>query len=76
MTSFRSWNAGTGPVKDLYTIGANPQFSLDIKSEGSGSVWLLLTRHITDIDDFRENKEYITLFVYKNGKKIYYPCKF
>lgn len=51
----QTWNAGTGPVKDLYTIGQNPQFSLDVGSEGSGSVWLLLTRHITDIDDFRKN---------------------
>ncbi|XP_063916671.1 calpain-7-like [Zophobas morio] len=69
----QSWNAGTGPVKDLYTIGSNPQFSLDVSHNASGAVWLLLTRHITDIEDFRDNKEYITLLVYKNGKKIYYP---
>jgi calpain-7 len=38
-------------------------------------VYVLLTRHITTIEDFRENKEYITLLVYhhKNGKRIYYP---
>ncbi|CAH1973048.1 unnamed protein product [Acanthoscelides obtectus] len=69
----QSWHAGTGPVKDVYTIGSNPQYSLDIKTESSGAVWLLLTRHITEIDDFRENKEYITLFVYKGGRKVYYP---
>lgn len=69
------WHAGTGPVKDLYNIGSNPQFSLNVGSETSGAIWLLLTRHITDIADFRENKEYITLFVYKNGRKVYYPCK-
>ncbi|EFA09011.1 calpain-7 [Tribolium castaneum] len=69
----QSWNAGTGPVKDLYTIGSNPQFSLDVSSN-AGAVWLLLTRHITDIDDFRENQEYITVLVYKNdGKRVYYP---
>ncbi|KAJ8943276.1 hypothetical protein NQ318_017294 [Aromia moschata] len=69
----QSWHAGTGPVKDLYTVACNPQYSLDIGGESLGAVWLLLTRHITDIEDFRENKEYITLFVYKNGKKVYYP---
>ncbi|KAG5896976.1 hypothetical protein JTB14_018491 [Gonioctena quinquepunctata] len=69
----QSWNAGTGPVKDLYTVASNPQFSLDVQGDVSGAVWLLLTRHIVDIDDFRENKEYITLFVYKGGKKVYYP---
>ncbi|KAF5270607.1 hypothetical protein FQA39_LY01345 [Lamprigera yunnana] len=70
----QSWNAGTGPVKDMYTIGANPQFSLDVDGTTSGAVWILLTRHITDIDDFRENHEYITVLVYKgNGKRVYYP---
>jgi calpain-7 len=46
-----------------------------VNTNASGAVWLLLTRHITDIEDFRENKEYITVLVYKsNGKRIYYPC--
>jgi calpain-7 len=88
------WNAGSGPAKDLYNIGENPQFSLTVRSPGSSAVWILLTRvidtvtlqekqlsitffisqHITDIEDFRENKEYITVLVYKNdGKRVYYP---
>ena len=65
-----------GPTKDAYSIGDNPQYGLRV-SAGRGSVWVLLTRHITSIDDFRDNKEYITLLVYQNdGKRIYYPCEF
>lgn len=67
----QKWDAGTGPAKDAYNIGENPQFSLHV--QGKGAVWLLLTRHITQIDDFRDNKEYITLLVYKNGRRVYYP---
>lgn len=64
-----------GPTKDTYTIGDNPQYKLSI-GPGNASVWVLLTRHITSIEDFRENKEYITLLVYaNNGKRVYYPRK-
>lgn len=70
-----SWNAGVGPTKDAYTIGDNPQYALTVPA-GRGSIWILLTRHITSIDDFRENKEYITLLAYNNsGKRVFYPCK-
>jgi len=73
-STHHSWNAGLGPVKDLYNIGDNPQFSLTVRSTGSSAVWVLLSRHITDIEDFRENREYITVLVYKNeGKRVYYP---
>lgn len=65
-----------GPTKDAYTIGDNPQYKLSVGA-GRGSIWVLLTRHITSIEDFRENKEYITLLVYQNnGKRVYYPCKY
>ncbi|KZC04878.1 PREDICTED: calpain-7-like [Dufourea novaeangliae] len=68
------WNAGIGPVKDAYNIGDNPQFLLDVQSNGAGVIWILLTRHITDIADFRQNQEYITVLVYRNsGKRVYYP---
>lgn len=66
------WDANIGPTKDLYNVGENPQYSLEVK--GNGEVWLLLTRHITRIEDFRDNQEYITLLVYKTkGRRVYYP---
>lgn len=69
------WNAGVGPTKDAYTVSENPQFILKI-GPGCGSVWVLLTRHITSIDDFRNNREYISIVAYENGgRKVFYPCK-
>jgi len=70
-----AWQAGRGPAKDMMNMGENPQFRLEVKdANNGGAVWLLLSRHITDIADFRDNKEYITLLVYKNGgNRIFYP---
>ncbi|XP_023289870.1 calpain-7 isoform X2 [Orussus abietinus] len=68
------WKAGMGPAKDAFNIGDNPQFSLEVQPDVSGAIWILLTRHITDIADFRQNQEYITVLVYRNdGKRVYYP---
>lgn len=70
----RSWSAGHGPIRDNYNISDNPQFRLDVQNAKSGAVWILLTRHITEIEDFKDNREYITVMVYKNnGKKVFYP---
>ncbi|XP_014671415.1 PREDICTED: calpain-7-like [Priapulus caudatus] len=67
-----TWNAGSGPIKDAYNIGDNPQYRLEV--QGAGAVWVLLTRHITDKDDFAENKEFIAIVVYKgDGRRVYYP---
>ena len=32
------WKAGLGPTKDMYTISANPQYSLELKG-GGGGLW-------------------------------------
>ena len=67
------WKSGSGPVKDLYNIGHNPQYRL--VAEKNSSIWVVLTRHITDKDDFAQNRIYIALIVYKGGKKVYLPCE-
>ncbi|XP_073970790.1 calpain-7-like isoform X1 [Rhodnius prolixus] len=72
-STHQCWSAGIGPTKDTYNIGDNPQFKLSVDRSGS-TVWILLTRHITDIEDFKYNKEYITVYVYAtNGRRVYYP---
>ncbi|KAK7886959.1 hypothetical protein WMY93_026580 [Mugilogobius chulae] len=70
-----SWDGKQGPVKDVYSLANNPQYRLEVQCPtGGAAVWVLLTRHITDKDDFAQNREFITLVVYKNdGKKVYYP---
>ncbi|KAM6935619.1 LOW QUALITY PROTEIN: calpain-7 [Lycodopsis pacificus] len=71
-----SWDGEQGPVKDVYSLANNPQFKLEVQCPtGGAAVWVLLTRHITDKDDFAQNREFITLVVYKtDGKKVYYPA--
>ncbi|EGT51962.1 hypothetical protein CAEBREN_14790 [Caenorhabditis brenneri] len=71
-----TWKQETGPARDVYTVGDNPQYSLTVNlgsKTTAAAVWLMLTRHITAIDDFAVNKEYITLIVYETGQKIYIP---
>ncbi|XP_062278535.1 calpain-7 [Scomber scombrus] len=71
-----SWDGKQGPVKDVYSLANNPQYKLEVQCPtGGAAVWVLLTRHITDKEDFAQNREFITLVVYKtDGKKVYYPA--
>lgn len=70
------WSAGVGPVKDVYNIGENPQFRLHVPGSKPGSIWVLLTRHITNVEDFKDNHEFIAVLVYKTkGNRVYYPRK-
>lgn len=73
MCRHAAWKASDGPEKDSVTLGNNPQYRLEVNNKKPAVVWVLLTRHITEKDDFAENKEFITLLVYKtDGKKVYY----
>ena len=68
-----AWSGNKGPAKDIMSMGDNPQFSLTVRDAGAGgAVWLLLSRHITDIADFRDNKEYITLLVSASNSQFYF----
>ena len=72
----KTWLAGDGPKKDVYDVSGNPQFKLVVKSNQKAVVWVVLTRHITNRDDFAYNHEYITLIVYKNGgRRVYSPTE-
>lgn len=72
----RTWPASTGPRKDLYTIGYNPQYALRVQgdSQKPSLVWLLLNKHVTTKEEFACNRDFITLHVYKSdGRRVYYP---
>ncbi|KAI6239086.1 Calpain, protein [Aphelenchoides fujianensis] len=66
------WDGRQGPKRDHYTVSDNPQYTLEVNNKlGVSAIWILLTRHIMDKDDFANNKEYITVMVYKGGRRIH-----
>lgn len=69
----KSWLQKSGPVRDLYNMGENPQFRLEFKTKEPAILWILLSRHITTIDDFANNREFITCHLYDGGDTVYYP---
>lgn len=43
---------------------------------GTGSIWILLTTHVTCIEDISQKREFIYLRVYlNNGRKMLFPCE-
>lgn len=70
------WPAAVGPRNDSFNYGQNPQFILDLDADGaSGSVWVLLTRHVTT-EEALEAEDYLTLHVYKGEQgRVIYPSE-
>ncbi|XP_037044700.1 calpain-7-like [Bradysia coprophila] len=65
------WSPGNGIVAQ--TIGDSPQYSLTVGS-GTGSVWILLTTHVTCSEDICQKREFLRLLVYlNNGRKVIFP---
>uniref|UniRef100_A0A0R3WKU9 Calpain catalytic domain-containing protein n=1 Tax=Hydatigena taeniaeformis TaxID=6205 RepID=A0A0R3WKU9_HYDTA len=69
------WSASEGPKKDVYSFANNPQYTLEVQAKSQAPVWVLLTRHITNKNDFAHNNEFIGLVVYKDiqSRKVYHP---
>ncbi|XP_065834717.1 calpain-7-like [Oscarella lobularis] len=70
-----TWPKPTGAeaIKDAYSLGKNPQYRLEVKNaDQHAAVWILLSRHITNRQDFAENEEYITVHVFRQDGKVYF----
>jgi len=46
-------------------MGGNPQYLLDVNSTTDSTMWIVLSRHITEKADFANNRDFITLLVYE-----------
>lgn len=56
-----------------YNMGENPQYAIEVNSDGKCQVWVLLSRHIVDIEDFANNREFITCHIFRGGNRIHHP---
>jgi calpain-7 len=65
--------SGAHATKDVYSLGQNPQYRLEVKNNDKhAAVWIQLSRHITSRADFADNQEYITVHVFKTeGQRVY-----
>ena len=72
----KTWPYDEGPRKQRYSMAHNPQYVLTIEVQSQATVWLLLSKHITQKSDFADNQTYMGLDVFKkNGKKVYHSEK-
>ncbi|KAF9356997.1 calpain 7 [Mortierella sp. NVP85] len=58
------WPYSGGPKQDNWNFGNNPQYTLvtDVKTSNRSSVWLLLSKHITETEE--KSTDYIALHVF------------
>jgi calpain-7 len=69
------WPAAVGPRNDSFSYAQNPQYLLALdEGGGSGSVWILVSRHVTAEEDL-EASDYLTLHVYRGSKRVVYPSE-
>ncbi|CAM9137996.1 unnamed protein product [Chrysoparadoxa australica] len=76
------WPVGQGPRHDTFSLGLNPQYTLVVpypsstnSPAGPPTVWVLLTRHQTDLDTDLATDDHLTMHVYSDclGQRVYYP---
>ena len=68
------WPVGLGPKNDSFTCGQNPQLLLTVEAgAGGGSVWVLLSRHVTQKEDQMGAGDFLTLHVFRGDKRVIYP---
>lgn len=83
------WPAAIGPKNDSISYAHNPQYLLTLEKGGggvgssggigvvvgSGSVWILLTRHVTAEEELGAS-DYLTMHAYRGGKgRVIYPSE-